>query len=165
MSRIAIHTLPARYQTQVSQQLHGPKIALDAAAERNAKLSKKGRKAQTVKAAMRDAKGQADREWLEANAHCGEWVTEHLFANDGEKPRKWRFDFACLSRKVAVEVDGGVWSGGAHGRGWGIARDMEKGNEATARGWRVIRVMPKELRTPETLALISRCCTANILLP
>jgi very-short-patch-repair endonuclease len=160
----AVHTLPPRYQAQVSAQLHAPKIE---AAERNAKLSAKGRKAQTAKAAMREAKADADREWLEANAHCGEWVREHLFANDGATPRKWRFDFACLSRKVAIEIDGGLFMrhGGGHRSIGGAMRDQEKGNEATARGWRVLHFRPEKFRTPETLLLISRCCTANISLP
>jgi hypothetical protein len=53
--------------------------------------------------------------------------------------RKWRFDFAWPKRKVAVEIQGGVWSGGAHGRGSGITRNFEKYNAAAVLGWRVLQ--------------------------
>ena len=60
---------------------------------------------------------------------------EYLFA----KPRQFRFDFAWPERRVAVECEGGVWTGGAHGRGSGIARDIAKYNLAATLGWRVLR--------------------------
>ena len=44
---------------------------------------------------------------------------------------------------VAVEVEGGVWTGGRHTRGKGFEADCEKYNAATERGWRVLRVTPK----------------------
>ena len=55
--------------------------------------------------------------------------------------RKWRFDFALLplSKKIAIEVEGGVWSGGRHTRGSGYIGDMEKYNEAAILGWTVLR--------------------------
>lgn len=34
-------------------------------------------------------------------------VREYLFAK--EIRRKWRFDFAWLDKKIAVEVDGNAW--------------------------------------------------------
>lgn len=87
--------------------------------------------------------------------------TEHPFA----PPRKWRFDFAWslaprLGRpnrlKVALEVEGGVWTRGRHTRGKGFIADMAKYNEAAIRGWKVIRVTPQQLCTLETVALIKR---------
>lgn len=53
--------------------------------------------------------------------------------------RRWRFDFAWPSRKLAVEIDGATWSGGRHSRGAGIERDAEKYSTAAATGWRVLR--------------------------
>lgn len=53
--------------------------------------------------------------------------------------RKWRFDFAWPDRKLAAEVDGGVWIGGRHNRGTGFERDCEKLNAAAVLGWRVLR--------------------------
>jgi very-short-patch-repair endonuclease len=53
--------------------------------------------------------------------------------------RKWRFDFADPEMKIAVECEGGVYSGGRHTRGKGFENDCEKYNAATVMGWRVLR--------------------------
>lgn len=55
-------------------------------------------------------------------------------------PRRWKFDFAWPERFVALEVEGGVYSGGRHTTGSGFTGDCEKYTEAALRGWRVIRV-------------------------
>lgn len=88
---------------------------------------------------------------------CGipEPLVEYQFKSD----RKWRFDFAWNfgpAVGIALEVEGGIWTGGAHGRGSGIKRDMEKYNEAAAVGWRVLRVTPDELCTQDTINLLKR---------
>lgn len=66
------------------------------------------------------------------------FVTEYRFDNR-DKPRNWRFDFAWPDRRVAVEVEGGVWSNGRHTRGQGFISDTEKYNAAVMQGWRVLR--------------------------
>ncbi len=53
--------------------------------------------------------------------------------------RRWRFDFAYQDRFIAMEVEGGTYSGGRHTRGHGFHADCEKYNAATAQGWRVYR--------------------------
>lgn len=53
--------------------------------------------------------------------------------------RKWRFDFAFPIEKLAVEIEGGIWSGGAHNRGQHFQSDAEKYNAAIKLGWRVLR--------------------------
>ena len=53
--------------------------------------------------------------------------------------RKWRFDFAFQHEKIAVEIEGGIWSGGAHTRGKHFESDAEKYNLAVKMGWRVLR--------------------------
>jgi hypothetical protein len=68
--------------------------------------------------------------------------------------RKWRFDFAWPLDLVALEVNGGIWTRGAHGRGTGISRDQEKGNEAARLGWLVLSVQPKHLCMQETAQLV-----------
>jgi len=58
--------------------------------------------------------------------------------------RRWRFDFAIVGRKISVEIEGGIWSGGRHTRGKGFIGDIEKYNTATAMGWKVIRIQPND---------------------
>lgn len=53
--------------------------------------------------------------------------------------RRWKFDFAWPERKIAIEVEGGIWSRGRHTRGNGYINDCEKYNSAVLLGWRVLR--------------------------
>ena len=64
--------------------------------------------------------------------------------------RKWRFDYSWPLRKVAVEVEGGIWVKGAHTRGAHFLSDAEKYNEATRLGWRIYRFTPQQMPTEET---------------
>ena len=68
--------------------------------------------------------------------------------------RKWRFDFCWATQAVALEVEGGVWTRGRHGRGSGIVKDMEKYNAAALAGWLVLRVLPKDLCTETTATML-----------
>lgn len=54
--------------------------------------------------------------------------------------RAWRFDFAWPERRIAVEVEGGVWTHGRHTRSSGFIADCEKYNEAARLNWRVFRM-------------------------
>ena len=58
--------------------------------------------------------------------------------------RRWRFDFAWPSEKVAVELNGGVWNGGGHIRPGGYEKDIEKYRAATLQGWRVLVYTAKQ---------------------
>ena len=53
--------------------------------------------------------------------------------------RKWRFDFAFVREKLSVEIEGGIWSHGAHTRGQHFEGDCVKYAHAAILGWRVIR--------------------------
>lgn len=53
--------------------------------------------------------------------------------------RRWRFDFAWPSLKVAAEVEGGIYVRGRHVTPKGFIADCEKYNAAAERGWRVLR--------------------------
>lgn len=68
--------------------------------------------------------------------------------------RKWRFDYAIPSALVALEVEGGVWTGGRHINPKGFLGDMEKYNTATLMGWSVYRTTPDDLYTGKTLNLL-----------
>lgn len=63
--------------------------------------------------------------------------------------RKWRFDYAWPDEKVAIEIEGGIWTSGRHTRGSGFSRDMEKYNMAGKLGWRVFRFSPHQFRKGE----------------
>ena len=60
--------------------------------------------------------------------------------------RRWRFDFAFPAQKVAIEVDGGTWTGGRHTSGAGFAADLVKLNRATVLGWRCLRYTSTMIR-------------------
>ncbi len=77
--------------------------------------------------------------------------------------RRWRFDFAFPKYRIAVEVEGGIWTGGRHTRGKGFFNDMEKYNEATSDGWSVLRVIPNQLESKQTINWIQRTIESKIL--
>lgn len=74
-------------------------------------------------------------------------VAEFKFHPD----RRWRFDYAWPDFRLALEVEGGIWTGGRHTRGAGFLKDMEKYNAAAVLGWRIIRVQPSDLSKTKTL--------------
>jgi very-short-patch-repair endonuclease len=83
---------------------------------------------------------------------------EYRFA----KPRRWRADFKLgdrfsgrtIWRPLLVEIDGGGFIGGRHGRGVGIERDAEKQSAAAILGYRVIRVTPRQVEDGRALSWI-----------
>ena len=76
--------------------------------------------------------------------------------------RKWRFDFAIPAYKIAIEVEGGVWTGGRHTRPQGFLGDIEKYNAGTLLGWRIFRVTPDELYSNKTFNLLKDAiCSIN----
>ena len=72
------------------------------------------------------------------------------------RKRFWRFDFAHLPAKLAVEIDGGVYSGGRHVRGKGFENDAEKLNAAVIEGWRVLRYLPSHVKSGRAIREIKR---------
>lgn len=72
--------------------------------------------------------------------------------------RRWRFDFALPARKIAVEINGGVWVKGRHTRGRGYLDDREKVNAATALGWRVFELGTGQVTPDNVQAIVELCC-------
>ena len=70
--------------------------------------------------------------WIAEGYPIGDLCREHCFHSS----RRWRFDIAWPSQKIAVEIDGG---GYGHQSIAGRNQDNEKQNAATAMGWRVFR--------------------------
>lgn len=73
--------------------------------------------------------------------------------------RKWRFDYAFPSRKIAIEIDGAIWTLGRHNRPRGYLNDMEKLNTAASMGWLVLRFSTDERFFLSTRQLISDTLT------
>lgn len=61
--------------------------------------------------------------------------------------RKWRADFHIVGKKILIEVEGGIWSGGRHTRGKGYIGDMEKYNAAVMMGYQVIRFSTEQVKS------------------
>ena len=100
---------------------------------------------------------------------------EHRF----HPTRLWRFDFAYVEKKIAIEIDGGGWGrpvvchrcrqtvlrfsngrpypvreGGRHHTAKGAESDNEKFNEAMRFGWRVLRFNPCHIKSGYALDLV-----------
>jgi hypothetical protein len=86
-------------------------------------------------------------------------IAEFRFA----PPRRWRFDFAFLGEKLAVEVQGGIFTQGRHTRGPALLKEFEKLNAAAALGWRVLFVTPQQMDDGEAVPIATRAIKGGIL--
>jgi very-short-patch-repair endonuclease len=68
--------------------------------------------------------------------------------------RRWRFDFAWVQQRVAVECEGGIYSGGRHVRGAGFEADIDKYNAAVSSGWKVLRFTSRHIKSGKALNMI-----------
>ena len=59
---------------------------------------------------------------------------------------------ATTPRKLAIEIDGGVWVGGRHTRGAGVLKDNEKIAHLAIDGWLFLRVTPQQVNSGQALA-------------
>lgn len=66
--------------------------------------------------------------------------------------RQFRFDFALVHLGLGIEINGGIWTKGAHGHPSDILRNMEKTNLAAALGWRVLAFSPEQVKNGLALA-------------
>lgn len=66
--------------------------------------------------------------------------------------RRWRLDFAWPTHMIAVEIHGGIHSGGRHTRGKGFVEDRAKMNEAALLGWTVIEATPEHIQSGQLRA-------------
>lgn len=84
-------------------------------------------------------------------------VQEYKFAKE-TMGRNWRNDFYFESNgvRVALEVEGGVWTKGRHTRGTGFLKDMEKYNALSLHGIFLLRVVPDELCKKSTIDMLKR---------
>jgi very-short-patch-repair endonuclease len=61
--------------------------------------------------------------------------------------RKWQIDFCWPHRKLAVEIEGGVWSNGRHTRPQGFIKDMEKYNALSIMGYTLLRFTTQQVKS------------------
>lgn len=76
--------------------------------------------------------------------------------------RRSRFDFAWPALKLAVEVEGGTWSGGRHTRGSGFEADCEKYNRAALAGWTVLRFPGRQITQGDALRIIAEAISNRV---
>lgn len=84
------------------------------------------------------------------NVVTGDIVPEVKF----HPTRRWRFDFAHIQTKTAIEIEGGAFTNGRHTRGVGYIGDMEKYNAAVELGWVVLRYTPQSIKKSVNLQQI-----------
>ena len=89
---------------------------------------------------------------LHLDVHDIQYRREYRFHPE----RRWRFDFALPSEKIAIEIEGAVWTGGRHTRGSGFVKDMEKYNHASLLGWRVLRFSPDQVDNGLAIEFVQR---------
>ena len=103
------------------------------------------------------------------------WFAEHgIYAVPEYRfhpERKWRFDFilaplltndkitvraehAAGYWKLALEVQGGLFTNGRHSRGPALLKEHEKLNAAASLGWRILYTTPDKLCWPETVEMV-----------
>jgi hypothetical protein len=77
-------------------------------------------------------------------------------------PRRFRFDFAHLPSRTAIELQGGIWSArSGHNTGTGLLRDYEKLNLAASQGWKVF-MLAGEMITDQWLGAIASTIVRDI---
>lgn len=70
--------------------------------------------------------------------------------------RDWRIDFAWPDKKLAVEVEGGGWTGGRHTRGKGFEQDMQKYHHVMRLGWTLYRCDGRLIKSGDAVLLIKQ---------
>ena len=66
---------------------------------------------------------------------CEGWIYEYKF----DTVRKFKFDYANLRLKIAIEIEGGIYTGTGHAKTGRYLSDMEKYNKASIKGWIILR--------------------------
>lgn len=93
--------------------------------------------------------GEEALAWQVRAAGLAAPVREHRF----DPSRRWRFDFAWVDARVALEVEGGQWIGGHGGRRF--EEDAEKYNAAGIAGWLVLRVTTRMVDDGRALEFVA----------
>ena len=82
-----------------------------------------------------------------------EFIAEYKFHPE----RKWRIDYFINGKiKLAIEIEGGIWTSGRHTRPAGFIADMEKYNAMTELGIYLYRLSYVNMCNAETILKIKK---------
>lgn len=109
--------------------------------EYRALISKKGKPKKNPSGDRAKAKMEWDLKYI-----AGTYTKEYTF----HPTRKWRFDFAIVEHKLAIEYNGIMSDKSRHTTVKGYTGDMEKINEANKLGWTVFQYTPLNYKTMGT---------------
>jgi very-short-patch-repair endonuclease len=93
---------------------------------------------------------------LVMRVHLNELKLHSFFDYRFHDRRRWKFDFAVPSQMLAIEIEGGAWTGGAHVRGETYYDNCAKYNEAQIQGWDVLRFSVQEVLNGQAKAVVAR---------
>lgn len=105
--------------------------------------------AQRLRALRADARIQDFQDWCRSRG-LPVPVAEYRW----HPVRKWRHDFFFPENKIAIENQGGLFSGGRHARGAALLKEHEKLNDAARAGHRILFATPQSLKSREMLLLL-----------
>src|SRR5262245_430569 len=78
-------------------------------------------------------------------------------------PRRWRFDWAFKDQQIAIEYQGGNYTGkGGHNTVKGLRNDYEKFSEAAIRGWLLILIDSGSVRDGRAVTWVERALRARL---
>ena len=80
--------------------------------------------------------------------------TRLSFAHEFRRDSGFRADFAWPDHRLLLEVQGGIYTRRAHGSVKGVLADIDRLNEATLHGWRLLRVTPHHVQDGTALELL-----------
>ena len=68
--------------------------------------------------------------------------------------RKWRVDLCWPDQKLALEIEGGVFTNGRHVRPTGFIKDLEKYHALSILGYGLLRFTPQQMKSCESYDFI-----------
>lgn len=76
--------------------------------------------------------------------------------------RKWRIDFSWPAVMLAVEIEGGAFSGPGHRSVGVFLKNIEKYNALTLLGWRLLRFHGDQVKSGEAVAIIKQALGVEV---
>lgn len=121
-------------------------------AQLNAKLARTPRNKTVKRKGPSSIEAELARQFKAADLG-GFFVPEFRFCPG----RKWRIDYACIDKRIAIELEGVTGgAGGRHQRKAGFEKDCEKYNTLALEGWLLLRFTGAMVRNGSALQVIER---------